>query len=75
MPFDVAALASAPAFSSGAITVALPFFAARMSGVYAPILVVARTFAPAYSSSCDELGVVFHRRPVQRGHAVALRAR
>ncbi len=50
VPLLVALFASAPDFSSGAMTDPLPFFAARMSGVYAPIRVVARTLAPANSS-------------------------
>ena len=47
VPFEVAASTSAPAFNSGSTTAALPFFAASSSGVYAPMRVVAFTFAPA----------------------------
>src|SRR5262249_4555223 len=50
VPLAVAVLTSAPPPTSASIIGALPLRAAMRSGVYAPLRVVARTFAPAYKS-------------------------
>ena len=54
-------------------TAARPFWVARWSGVKPPMRVVARELAPASSSISASARVAVHRRPMQRGHAVALR--
>ena len=73
VPFDVALLASAPDFSSGAITDG----AAALGGEnQRRVGADARRRAHVGAGEQQRLHqvrVVFHRRPVQRGHAVALR--